>query len=321
MREVNLRSIDLNLLVVLSVLLEQRHVSRAALVLNMSQPAVSRALQRLRETFTDPLLVRTAQGYDLSARAQLLQPRLSGLLNGVEQLIETPLFEPERVDTLIKLTGLDLDVALYVPQLVKQARTQAPNMRFEVVAQQTEHFAALDNGEVHFCLTAMEPVAGADQLHRMELDRMDVVCLMDASNPLARQPLALESYAAAQHGLVSITGLGPGVMDAQLARFGLSRKVQVRLASFMSVADFCEGTDLLFSLPERLAHYIARHRDLVIRPLPPGMVQHQVVFYLYWHQRYHQDPACIWLREQIAGLRKAGCLSPPGAVLAPSAEG
>lgn len=314
MREVNLRSVDLNLLVVLSALLEHRHVSRAARVLNMSQPAVSRALQRLRDTFADPLLVRTAQGYDLSARALLLQPQLSLLLGGLEQLIQTPQFAPEQADTLIKLTGLDLDVALYVPQLVKHARQQAPGMRFEVMAQQVEHFASLDNGEVHFCLTAMEPVAGADQLHRMELDRMDVVCLMDAKNPLADQPLELDSYATANHGLVSITGLGPGVMDAQLARFGLSRTVQVRLASFMSVADFCEGTDLLFSLPERLAHYIARHRDLVIRPLPPGMVQRQVVFYLYWHQRHHQDPACIWLREQVAGLRAMGALTPPGAV-------
>lgn len=315
MREVNLRSVDLNLLVVLSALLEHRHVSRAALVLNMSQPAVSRALQRLRDTFADPLLVRTAQGYDLSARALLLQPQLSLLLGGLEQLIQTPQFVPEQADTLIKLTGLDLDVALYVPQLVKYARQQAPTMRFEVMAQQPEHFASLDNGEVHFCLTAMEPVAGADQLHRMELDRMDVVCLMDAKNPLADQPLELDSYAAANHGLVSITGLGPGVMDEQLARFGLSRTVQVRLASFMSVADFCEGTDLLFSLPERLAHYIARHRNLVIRPLPAGMVQRQVVFYLYWHQRYHQDPACIWLREQVAGLRAEGALTPPGAVV------
>jgi len=317
MREVNLRAVDLNLLVVLSALLEHRHVSRAALVLNMSQPAVSRALQRLRDTFADPLLVRTAQGYDLSARALLLQPQLSLLLNGLEQLIVTPQFVPEQADNLIKLTGLDLDVALYVPQLVKHARQRAPGMRFEVVAQQAEHFAALDNGDVHFCLTAMEPVAGVDQLHRMEVDRMNVVCLMDAQHPLADAPLELESYAAASHGLVSITGLGPGVMDEELARFNLSRRVQVRLASFMSVADFCEGTDLLFSLPERLAHYIARHRNLVIRPLPQALLQRQrqVLFYLYWHQRYHQDPACIWLREQVAGLRAAGVLTPPGAVL------
>ncbi len=315
MREVNLRSVDLNLLVVLSALLEHRHVSRAALVLNMSQPAVSRALQRLRDTFADPLLVRTVKGYDLSARALLLQPQLSLLLSGLEQLIEAPQFVPERADNLIKLTGLDLDVALYVPQLIRLARQQAPNMRFEVVVQQTEQFASLDNGEVHFCLTAEEPQVGADQIHRMELDRMDVVGLMDAANPLAAQPMSLESYAAANHGLVSITGLGPGLMDAQLARFGLSRTVKVRLASFMSVADFCEGTDLLFALPERLARYIARHRNLVIRPLPPEVVSRQVVFYLYWHQRYHQDPACIWLREQITGLRTSGALTPPGAVL------
>jgi len=315
MREVNLRSIDLNLLVVLSVLLEQRHVSRAAEVLNMSQPAVSRALQRLRDTFADPLLVRTAQGYDLSARAQLLLPQLNLLLEGVEQLIEAPLFDPSKADNLIKLTGLDLDIALYVPQLVRRVRSLAPCMRFEIVPQQVDHFTALDRGEVHFSLTGLEPAVGADQIHRMEVDRMSVVCLMDADNPLAEENMTREQYAAAAHGLVSITGRGPGVMDEQLARFGLSRRVQVRLSSFMSVADFCEGTDLIFSLPERLAHYIARNRRLVVRPLPAQLIQRQVVFYLYWHQRHHRDPACIWLRNQVAELLREGVFTPEGAVI------
>jgi len=318
MHEVNLRSIDLNLLVVLSCLLEQRHVSRAALELNMSQPAVSRALQRLRDTFDDPLLVRTGAGYDLSARAVAIRPQLTALLAGVEQLIERPSFDPARADSLIRLTGLDLDIALYVPELIRTARARAPGLRFEIVSQQVEHFASLHDGSVQFCLTGMEPESGADQLRRMEVDRMDAVCLMDAANPLASGELSVEHYAAANHGLVSITGRGPGVMDTVLAQYGLTRSVQVRLAGFMSVADFCEGTDLLFTLPERLACYIARHRNLVIRPLPAALRQRQVVFYLYWHQRYHQDPACVWLRGQVAQLLEAGRLYTGGAALTSS---
>ncbi|MCV6590578.1 MAG: LysR family transcriptional regulator [Marinobacterium sp.] len=318
MREISLKSVDLNLLVILCVLLEQRHVSRAAQLLNMSQPAVSRALQRLRDTFDDPLLVRTRTGYDLSARATALQPQLTLLLGGVEQLIAPPQFDPARANNLIRVTGLDLDVSLYLPPLVLQARQQAPGMRFEVVVQQAEHFSALDRGDVQFCLTALEPESGGDQLHRMEVDSMSAVCLMDARNPLAAEALTLARYVEANHGLVSITGRGPGVMDELLAQLGHARKVQVRLASFMSVADFCEGSDLIFTLPERLADSIVRRggisncNSLTVRPLPVELQQlgRPVVFYLYWHQRYHQQPACVWLREQMQWLKEQGRLIP-----------
>lgn len=308
MRAVNLRSIDLNLLVVLSALLEQRHVSRAAVELSMSQPAVSRALQRLRDTFGDPLLVRTAQGYDLSERAHAIQPQLDRLLAGVEQLVEPLRFDPETADNLIKLTGLDLDIALYVPELIRRARERAPGLRFEIVPQQVEHFASLDQGEVQFCLTGLEPDAGTDQIRRLEVDRMDVVGLMATDNPLAQGKITVERYAAAQHGLVSITGKGPGVMDTVLAPLGFSRQVPVRLSGFMSVADFCEGTDLIFSLPERLARYIARDRKLLIRTLPAELRARPVVFYLYWHERHHRDPVCVWLRELVAELLAEGQL-------------
>lgn len=301
MREVNLRAVDLNLLVVLQVLLQERHVSRAAQALAMSQPAVSRALQRLREMLDDPLLVRTRDGYDLSHRAHQMLPQLNALLLGASGLMLPPQFDPATATDTLRLTGLDLEVALYLPRLTKLLHGEAPNLRIELVPQHGDHFQALDNGSVHFSLSGLEPQFATDQFHRTRLDQMESVCLMDRRNPLA-EGMTLPQYTQSRHGLVSITGKGPGMMDLVLETMGLSRRVALRLSSFMSVADFCEGTDLVFTLPQRLAEHIAEGRDLVLRPLPQEIPRKQISFYLYWHARFHHDPMCHWIRRKVAEI-------------------
>lgn len=299
MRSAKLRDIDLNLLVVLEVLLSERHVSRAAERLNMSQPAVSRALGRLRESFNDPLLIRTATGFTLSSRAVLLQSELDGLLRDIERVIEPPQFDPATDDTLIRITGLDMEVGLYFPALVKRVRALAPNMRFEVVRQELDSFPMLERDEVHFSLSGLAPMSAEHSLHRRALEEMNVVCLLADNHALAHTQMSAEDYANTPHGLVSITGRGAGSMEQVLAAHGLKRDVALRLAGFTSVADFLEDSDLVFTLPKRLAERIAEGRRLLIRPLPQPLQAAPVKFYLYWHERYHHDPRMIWLREQF----------------------
>lgn len=299
MREVNLRSVDLNLLVILQQLLKQRHVTQAAEHLHMSQPAVSRALQRLRETFDDPLLVRTGQGYDLSARASDILPRLEGLLGGLEQLIAEPEFNPAQSDGVVRVYGLDLEVACFVSPLIHLLRNQAPNMRLEVRTEPRDHFELLETGDVHFSLTAMTPRTGDDQYRRLLIAQTRSVCLMSADNPLATGALTLERYLSASHGLVSITGVGPGVVDDRLAELGRKRHLALRLSNFMTAGDFCETTDLLFVMPEIVAQRIACGRNLVLKQVPDELISPPINFYLYWHERYHRDPMCRWIRQRI----------------------
>lgn len=298
MREVNLRSVDLNLLVVLQHLLDARHVSRAADRLGMSQPAVSRALQRLRDMLHDPLLVRTREGYDLSERAQQIQPELEKLLAGIGQLVQAPHFDPASAKGPIRFSGLDLEIALYLPRLSKLLLAEAPGLQIEIIPQVSDHFQHLDQGDVHFCFTELQPQFAADQFHRRLVSEMRGVCIMDRNHPLA-DGMTLDQYAAAKQGMVSITGKGPGTMDRALAGLGRSRHLTLRLSSFMSVADFCEGSDIIFALPRDLAEHIARGRDLVIRPMPPELPDEDIRFHVYWHERHHHDPMCVWVREKM----------------------
>lgn len=301
MHNPNLRKIDLNLLVILQALLKQRHVSRAAQQLNMSQPAVSRALQRLRDTMGDPLLVHTREGYDLSARAQQIEIQLNELLQSASNLIQPPTFNPAKAEGTLRLTGVDLEMALYLPKLTKQLHLEAPKLKIELVPQSQDHFQLLDRGEVHFSLSGLEPSFSTDHFHRTLIDKMHTVCLMDKDHPFA-EAMTLQQYVSSRHGMVSLTGIGPGIMDDELERLGLTRHLALRLCSFMSVADFCEGTDLIFVLPTRLAEHIAKGRHLKIRALPEGIPSHQVKLFLYWHSRHHHDPLCNWVRDKVTEL-------------------
>lgn len=299
MREVNLRSVDLNLLVVLQTLLETRHVTRASQQLHMSQSAVSRALQRLRNTFDDPLLVRTPQGFDLSSRGAEILPRLQVLISGVEQLIAEPAFNPADATDVVRVYGLDLEVACFVSPLLKVLRSEAPKMRLEVRSEPMDHFELLERGEVHFCLSGMEPRIGEGEYRRLLIAQSGIVCMMSADHPLASEKLSLESYLSASHGLVSMTGQGPGHIDDRLTELGYKRHLALRLSNFMTSADFCENSDLLFILPEIVARRIAQGRNIALKSVPDELMTPPINFFLYWHERYHRDPMCRWIRQRI----------------------
>lgn len=297
-----LKSLDLNLLVILEALLNTQSVSRAAEQLEMSQPAVSRALGRLRTMFDDPLLVRAGRSFTLSSRARRLLPSLTQQLRQLEQLVQPPEFNPESAEGLIRITGIELELALYVIPGLRRLRQLAPHIRYETVRQEEDSFPMLARDEAHFSLSGLAPMQAEGVLHRRWLDTMPVVCLMPEHHPLARTPLTIEQYAAAEHGLVSLTGRGPGMMDHMLARQGLSRQVGIRLAGFTSVPELCETAGLVFTLPQKLAEHLADGRQLVIRRLPPAIQPPDVTFYLYWHERYHRDPMLQWVREQLAAV-------------------
>lgn len=300
----NFRAFDLNLLVVLRQLLEDRHVSRAGEQLGMSQPAVSRALQRLRTMFDDPLLVRTAHGYALSARAEALLPELTQWLEDAERLIAGPVFDPATSAHVVRFYGPEPEVGWFLPALFERMRRLAPGMVLEVKSEPRDHFGLLERGEVHFVLSPFEPSASTVQLHSLCLAPLTFALVMRADNPLAEVPLSIERIAAASHGLVSLTGRGAGMVENDLVAQGQLVPGQqlsqpLRLSSFTSIAAFCERSDMVFRLPRQFAEELARGRDLLVRAAPPQTSSEVTHVYLYWHERFHKDPMCLWIREQL----------------------
>ncbi|MDN2661457.1 LysR family transcriptional regulator [Neptunomonas sp. CHC150] len=300
MREVNLRSIDLNLLVVLEALLEERQVTKAAERLHMSQPAVSRALQRLRHTFSDPLLVRSGDGYDLSERAKQISTDVKSVLANIKQIIAEPQFDPATSKQIIQIAGPDLEMALYLSDLLGVLQDAAPLMQVELDSRPADYFEMLARDDIHFAVSGFGPNVGEDQFHRTVLGQTGLAIVMGANNPLANKEITLDEYLNARHGYVSLTGQGPAFMDTHLKELRRKRTTVLRLTSFMGVADFCETTDLLFMLPVSLIERLAIGRNVVTRPLPTDLKLPNLNIYLYWHARHHNDPMHRWVREQIA---------------------
>lgn len=299
MRKVNLKSVDLNLLVILDVLLEERQVTRAAERLHMSQPAVSRALQRLRTMFADPLLVRSTAGFQLSARAAELQSELKTLLQGIAGLIAPPDFSPHMAQSRVTLVGPGLDLVLPVPEFLATVYAQAPGLRLELDSQPGDHFQALMQGQVDFLLTGIEPKAGQDQLYRTVFSKTPLVLVMGAHHPLAAKEITIDNYLASSHGFVSLTGRGAALTDIWLKTQGRQRHTGLRLTSFYSIAAICEQTELIFRLPLNHIKPLLTGRNVVLKALPEALQSEPLSHYLYWHKRDHQDPLHRWMREQI----------------------
>ena len=299
MQEVNLRTLDLNLLVILQALLEVRHVSQAAERLNMSQPAVSRALGRLRTMFGDALLVRGPSGLVLTTRARDLRQPLADALAGITRLVASPGFDPASATAPVRLGCLDLEAAIYLSPVVERLRVAAPGMPVEIYSHPDDYFGMLAEGRLHLAISGLEPQRREAAFHRRVIDKTWSECLMSADHPLSRGPMTLARYLQANHGVVAITGKGPALMDQRLEGMGRTRRVVLRLSSFFNVPDSCAGTDIVFSLPHRIAARLARDRLLVTRPLPEALQSASFPMYLYWHSRHHGDPMHQWLRRLV----------------------
>lgn len=295
---------DLNLLVILDVLLEERQVTKAAERLHMSQPAVSRALQRLRRLFSDPLLVRNQDGYDLTVRAAHIQSDLRTVLQGVQNIVTEPEFNPAMSRQEVKIAGPDLESALYIPELMSEMHTLAPGMSIDLDSRPNDYFEMLANGDIHFAISGIPMESGESQFHRVLLETTETAILMGQHHPLAGKKMSLDDYLNSRHGYISITGKGLAMADVKLKEIGKQRQTVLRLTSFMAVIDFCEKTDLIFMLPLNLIEKLAQGRRVVCQEPPELLRTPALNFYLYWHERHHHDPMHQWVRRLIIQQRE-----------------
>ncbi|MFT7580804.1 MAG: DNA-binding transcriptional LysR family regulator [Myxococcota bacterium] len=314
----DLAQIDLNLLVALDALIDERHVTRAAGRVGVTQSAMSHTLRRLRALLGDPLLVRGVQGMALTPRAEALRvPVRSGLVT-LERALTMPLvFDAATAEAAFRLATPDLFDSLVLPSLLATMRVEAPRVDLAVVPLDMRALPAdLETGEVSVAVVAVPaerdptvvPTLAATGLRERTLFRDSFSCFLRSDHPALtpdRQALSLEGFAAASHVMVSPRGTGPGLVDGHLKERGLSRRVALRVPHFASAPQIIAESDLILTAPTSLARLLAVDTPLVcVRP-PVPIEDHRVV--LTWHQRLDNDPANRWLRTQlIAGSSGLG---------------
>lgn len=316
MRLAQVRRADLNLLVVFLVLAEERSVSRAAERLGRSQPAVSRGLQRLRDMFHDELLVRTARGYEPTPRGLSVLSELETMLPRLEQLLGDATFVPSQASVVFRVAATDYSSNVVCPVLARRILPQAPNLAFEWIATHAGTFDALDRGRLDLMLGAEDDQV-PDQFEKETIFSESFACVVWRGSR-RRRPVSLTEYLRAQHVTVSVLGGKQTVPERQLAQAGYERRAALHVPYFATAMRSVIGTELIATVPRRIAEIGARDAELCI--LRPPSVFESFDYLMIWHPRLTADPAHAWLRGVIRSIgselggptrtQPAGVLSP-----------
>lgn len=302
MAHLDLARLDLNLLVTLEMLLEERSVTRAAMRLGRTQSAVSHSLKRLRELFDDRLLVQTRTGLDLTPRAAVLQGALQRTLDQVAFTFRgSDDFDPASVQHTFSIGTTDYAQSVLLPGLMARLSTEAPGFTLELRAYRDDIEQALIDGTLDLAIGAVF-LQGAG-LHESRLFQDRFVVISRADHAALKDGLTLESYVALPHVLIAPRGRPGGFVDDQLAARGLSRRISLRVPTYLAAPQVIAASDLLLTLPERLVPSLQSSAALKAWPLPlpmPSFSMRQV-----WHERNQDDPCHRYLRQQLSLVGKA----------------
>jgi DNA-binding transcriptional LysR family regulator len=286
--------IDLNLLVTLGALLEERNLTRAGEKISMSQPTMSGALARLRLHFGDELLVRSGRQYVLTPTAERLLPAVQEALRQVERTLEVaPEFCPDASERQFSLALSDYAVTVLIEPLLRRVHELAPGVGLELSPIPADMHES-DRGLLQHDLV-IGPM-GFKFFGRSEVVFRDrFVCIADPANPRLRDGcLSLADLGELPHAGATFGHAGLNPAERALDDLGVHRNVQVSTVGWLSLPFVVAGTDLVAVVPERLARRVAAAAGIVIAEPPFGRVE--LVEAAWWHPMRTADPALAWLR-------------------------
>lgn len=299
-------TVDIYLLRVLHTLLLERSVTRAAVRLNQSQPAISAALRRLRDITGDQLLVRGKSGMVPTERGLALRDPVSNALREISRIAVAPnVFDPKHSIRSFRVGSPDYLNILFVPTLVERFRAAAPHARLELfpLSADADYEESLAGGD--FDLVLGNWPKPPRHLPRQTLFSDEVVCLTAHDHPLARrarkgEAISEADYLAAAH--LAPTPYSPtlrGPIESHLSRARLKRRVQVLVPYFSLAPPLLLKTDLVFTTTRRFAEYHARQLPLTVLPSPIDFPP--VEYYLLWHPRSDESREVRWLIDLVVG--------------------
>ncbi|MFT5221173.1 MAG: DNA-binding transcriptional LysR family regulator [Planctomycetota bacterium] len=299
--------IDLNLLHYLDVLLRERNVTRAASQLNLSQPAMSNSLRRLRVLFDDPLLVRTGEGMVPTERALALQPEIREVLARVDRAVQPQTdFDATREQRFFRIMASDYAESTIFPRVLHRLREEAPGITLDIMTPSDVSFADVEQGKVDMVINRFDSIP--QSFHQVSIWEDSFSCLYSADNPIASN-FTLDSYLKAQHVWVSKTGMGVGVgmnpddvqrlgwVDEALDKIGKQRRITVFTRHYQTAMLMAEENDMIVTIPTRAARLQAHNPRVIIRQ-PPFEIP-PIVLKMAWSPLLQNNHAHQWMRRLI----------------------
>ncbi|WP_454918452.1 LysR family transcriptional regulator [Xanthobacter sediminis] len=304
--QMDLRDIDLNLLVLFNDLLITARVNATAERLGLTQPAVSNGLTRLRRALGDELFVRSPDGMIPTPLAQSLAEPVSYALATIHgALNQNVIFDPFISRQNFMLVMTDIGEIHFLPKLMARLAEAAPNVTISTIRNQSIDLArAMEAGDVNLAIGHL-PDLKAGFFQRQILSQ-HYVCLFRQGHPLDKDDLSLADFAGAEHVGIAAAGTGHGSVGEIISRMGITRRVRLNVPHFVSVGHILSNTDMIATVPEVLAYHIARPFGLTWRPHPVALPE--ISIGLFWHAKYHRDAANQWLRKLVFDVRPASMI-------------
>jgi len=303
----NISKIDLNLLIYLDVLLREKNVTRAASQLNITQPAMSNGLKRLRVLFNDPILVRTSDGMVPTERSRALAPTIRKILLELEEALQgEEEFNEEKSQRVFRIMASDYAASTLLPNLLRKVNRIAPNVTIDIMTPSDVTFHDVEAGKIDMAINRFDELP--QSFHQKTVWRDTFSCLLSADNPVVAK-FNLNSYLAAKHVWVSKTGFGVGVgmnpkdvqklgwVDEALSRLGKKRDIKVFTRNYHVAMQLAYEDGLVATLPTKAA-MLHQHDNNFTIITPPFDIP-EIELKMIWSPLLHHDASHIWFRQLV----------------------
>ncbi len=306
MRDINqidLRLVDTTILLIFLATMRHRKATAVAFEMGLTQPAVSHALKRLRSLYEDPLFLRRAHGLEPTALARELEPKVRRIVRLISETLErSEEFDPASAATNLRIGAFDYELTGIIPQLVAELRRVSPNISIHAFPLQNDQaLDALSQGQIDLSIGYFDfPVRSENSFVAEELYSERYVLAGRRGHPLFSRELTLEKIASANHLLISPHGPIRNMVDHALHLHGYKRNIQTIVPSLFAALSIVESSDLVVTLPERVARSNSRRFDITHKPVPIDGGTFNI--HAVRHVRDANSPLHLWLQKRLLGV-------------------
>jgi DNA-binding transcriptional LysR family regulator len=290
---------DMKLLAVFDEIYKTRSVSRAGENLGMAQTSVSLALARLRHIFDDPLFVRTGDGMLPTPRTAALVPQLRAALELLQAATrQQAQFDPASSSRTFHIAMTDISHLEFLPKLLNKVTNAAPDVHIEVLRITPETAKLLESGEADLAIGYMPELESG--FYQQKLFDDSFACVVGQQHRQVKQRMTEKMFSNARHVKLAAPGTGNEIVEQELKRRGVQRKVTLTLPTLPGVGNLLANTELIATVPQRVAQTLVKIAD--VKALAPPYAFPEFSIKQHWHERYQHDPANRWLRSTVAEL-------------------